>query len=129
MDLSLRPLAISENEQLFYQLSFQHLSCLFEYRGKVSSLAQAKHVDNCKKTIRLILNSVRQYGESFVAETWNILLKVMLGISDYLLRENSSSYLTEQLIESVLWTLFECWLRSSVVQVELWSALEVHNSR
>lgn len=124
-NIATRPIAISENEQLFFQLAFQHISCVFECRGKVSSLVQAKHIDICRKAIKIYLNAARQYGKSFNSLTWTVLLKMLLGICDYLLRDNPSSYLTEQLIEIILWTFFEIWLRSSVIQIELWTSLEV----
>lgn len=46
-----------------------------------------RHVDLCKKVLAVFAKAGRTLGPSFTQETWVVLLKVVLGITDYLLRE------------------------------------------
>lgn len=75
----------------------------------------------------------RQLGASFSEETWEVLLKVILGITDSLLREhptmspaliNEHSKMSDDLCEHLLRVLFELWLRSNTRQVHMWDILQ-----
>ncbi|KAL0143129.1 hypothetical protein V8B55DRAFT_1474509 [Mucor lusitanicus] len=100
----------------------------------LSQLVQ-RHVELCKKTLKVFAMAGRTLKLS--AETWSVLLKVMLGITDYLLKEPSSSSggggdtsslgvmnMADELCDSLLQVLFELWLRSNTMDVEMWDILK-----
>ncbi|KAL9543689.1 hypothetical protein MBANPS3_007993 [Mucor bainieri] len=112
----------------------------------LSQLVQ-RHVELCKKTLKVLAMAGRTLKLS--AETWSVLLKVMLGITDYLLKEpvgggaggsaaaagggggggDSTSSLgvinmADELCDSLLQVLFELWLRSNTMDVEMWDILK-----
>ncbi|KAF9412097.1 hypothetical protein BGZ94_001145 [Podila epigama] len=76
----------------------------------------------------------RQLGNSFSEQTWEVLLKVILGITDSLLREQlikpskilmpEHTKMSDDLCEHLLRVLFELWLRSNIRQVHMWDILK-----
>ena len=75
----------------------------------------------------------RTLGSQFSEETWLVLLKVVLGITDCLLREplgiqfsegnlerKTATSMADELCEHLLRVLFELWLRSKIRKVEMW---------
>lgn len=124
-DIWSRPIAIEENDQLCYQLMFQQLSLLFTLRGKINANLQSKHIELCKTVLKNINLATKTVGKTYSVETWTLLLKVLLGICDSLFRESTASYLTEELLENILWVLFESWLRSEIKSPEMWKSLQV----
>ncbi|KAG0230793.1 hypothetical protein BGX31_005715 [Mortierella sp. GBA43] len=91
-----------------------------------------RHIEQCKKVITVLTMAGRQLGSSFSEETWEVLLKVVLGITDSLLRDNifrppamltGHIKMSEELCEHLLRVLFELWLRSNTRRVELWDIL------
>lgn len=142
---SKRPLAISkadeETQQQFIQTVFRHVSLLFQPK-KVDGVGAAKpllatlaskHVEVCK----LMLRTLNQVAISSQAEvptegalkmstaTWKVLLRVLLGVTDYLLRVPTQPYcyLSEELGEALLSNLIELWLRSQIFSADMWKAL------
>ncbi|KAF9973300.1 hypothetical protein BGZ73_003471 [Actinomortierella ambigua] len=103
----------------------------------VSVLVQ-RHVELCKKVLTVFTMAGRQLGGSFSEETWDVLLKVTLGITDCLLREPSDktspaaaaaaaqeyARMSDDLCEHLLRVLFELWLRSGTQKVEMWEILK-----
>ncbi|KAL7323770.1 hypothetical protein PS15p_210376 [Mucor circinelloides] len=94
----------------------------------LSQLVQ-RHVELCKKTLKVFAMAGRTLKLS--AETWSVLLKVMLGITDYLLKEPSGDTsnlgvmnMADELCDSLLQVLFELWLRSTIMDVEMWDILK-----
>ncbi|CEP06859.1 hypothetical protein [Parasitella parasitica] len=94
----------------------------------LSQLVQ-RHVELCKKTLKVFVMAGRTLKLS--DETWSVLLKVMLGITDYLLKEPSGDTLNlgvmnmaDELCDSLLQVLFELWLRSNTMDVEMWDILK-----
>jgi hypothetical protein len=73
-------------EQDFYKTVFHHLSLLFQPRlyKNTSPLVQ-RHIDLCKKALEVLLTAGRKL--TLERDTWIVLLKVVLGITDYLLKE------------------------------------------
>ncbi|KAG0008596.1 hypothetical protein BGZ80_003262 [Entomortierella chlamydospora] len=76
----------------------------------------------------------RQLGNTFSEETWEVLLKVILGVTDSLLREqpikssasmSEHSRMSDDLCEHLLRVLFELWLRSNIRQVQMWDILKL----
>jgi hypothetical protein len=94
----------------------------------LSQLVQ-RHVELCKKTLKVFTMAGRTLKLS--VETWSVLLKVMLGITDYLLKEPSGDTsnlgvmnMADELCDSLLQVLFELWLRSNIMDVEMWDILK-----
>ncbi|KAI1316622.1 hypothetical protein EDD11_009657 [Mortierella claussenii] len=98
-----------------------------------------RHIELCKKVLTVLTMAGRQLGGTFSEETWEVLLKVILGITDSLLREQpikatstaslSNSMLehakmSDDLCEHLLRVLFELWLRSNTRQVQMWNILK-----
>ncbi|KAI8644943.1 hypothetical protein BD408DRAFT_474654 [Parasitella parasitica] len=88
-----------------------------------------RHVELCKKTLKVFAMAGRTLKLS--GETWSVLLKVMLGITDYLLKEplgDTSNLgvmnMADELCDSLLQVLFELWLRSNIMDVEMWDILK-----
>ncbi|KAF9160777.1 hypothetical protein DFQ26_005190 [Actinomortierella ambigua] len=104
----------------------------------VSVLIQ-RHVELCKKVLTVLTMAGRQLGGSFSEDTWDVLIKVTLGITDCLLREPSDkttspsmtaaavqeyARMSDDLCEHLLRVLFELWLRSGTQKVEMWEILK-----
>ncbi|KAF9914581.1 hypothetical protein BX616_007996 [Lobosporangium transversale] len=91
-----------------------------------------RHVELCKQVLTVLTMAGRQLGNIFSEATWEVLLKVILGITDSLLREqpNKSQMIPEQtkmsedLCGHLLRVLFELWLRSGIRQVHMWDILK-----
>ncbi|KAF9932457.1 hypothetical protein FBU30_008160 [Linnemannia zychae] len=91
-----------------------------------------RHIELCKKVLTVLTMAGRQLGSTFSEETWEILLKVILGITDSLLREQPKTAamlpehgkMSDDLCEHLLRVLFELWLRSNIRQVHMWDILK-----
>ncbi|KAF9981113.1 hypothetical protein BGZ65_004311 [Modicella reniformis] len=92
-----------------------------------------RHIELCKKVLTVLTMAGRQLGTSFSEDTWEVLLKVVLGVTDSLLREHPTrspalvsehSKMSEDLCEHLLRVLFELWLRSNIRQVYMWDILK-----
>ncbi|KAM3589848.1 hypothetical protein VKS41_000701 [Umbelopsis sp. WA50703] len=88
-----------------------------------------RHIELCKKVLTVFTMAGRTLDLS--EETWSVLLKVVLGITDSLLSErpNSDSHRTglsmgDELCEHLLRVLFELWLRSKTRDVEMWDIMK-----
>lgn len=134
VDPSKRPPAILQADhqtvQGFLQTIIQHLSLLFEPK-KVDGVGAAKpllatlaskHVEVCKLALRAFTQASR---EDFSSSTWKILLRVMLGITDYLMIMPAQPYcyLVDETAEQLLATLMDLWLRSQLFSATLWKKL------
>ncbi|KAF9102141.1 hypothetical protein BGX29_004915 [Mortierella sp. GBA35] len=91
-----------------------------------------RHIELCKKVLTVLTMAGRQLGDIFSEETWEVLLKVILGITDSLLREQPKTTallpehgkMSDDLCEHLLRVLFELWLRSDVREVRMWDVLK-----
>ncbi|KAF9169044.1 hypothetical protein BGX20_010876 [Mortierella sp. AD010] len=93
-----------------------------------------RHIELCKKVLTVLTMAGRQLGNTFSEETWEVLLKVILGVTDSLLREqpikssasmSEHSRMSDDLCEHLLRVLFELWLRSNIRQVKMWDILKL----
>jgi len=68
----------------------------------------------------------RESGDRFDTATWEVLMKIMLSITDYLLKDpnDDPNQLGSKLCPLLLKVLFQIWLRSQSFNDELWKALE-----
>ncbi|CAG8589929.1 4259_t:CDS:10 [Paraglomus occultum] len=152
---AIRDLSGKPEEQRFWQVIFHHYSLLFRPRTSSSNTSQTstptapnfpalssyndfqRHVELCKGVLIVLTMAGRTLGSQFSEETWRVLLKVVLGITDYLLREHISTvssdnssdrYATmsmgDELCEHLLRVLFELWLRSKIQEVDMWDILQ-----
>ncbi len=81
-----------------------------------------------------MVTSSRALESEFNEQTWQLLLKVILGITDYIISprdpiNNASQQKVEALMMDELWeplmkTLFELWLRSKSYCIHLWDKLK-----
>ncbi|KAJ3279723.1 hypothetical protein HK104_001216, partial [Borealophlyctis nickersoniae] len=111
--VAMRDLKGTQSEQKFWQTIFQHISLLFEPRKASGEAVSAPwlpapppkttrtlstdedhpfdpvrtHVELCNQVLRIITSATRKLGPSFDQDTWIVMLKVLLGICDGLLRE------------------------------------------
>ncbi|KAL1920037.1 uncharacterized protein VTP21DRAFT_1183 [Calcarisporiella thermophila] len=154
LDAQSRPLAVqkqagTEGEQIFLRTIFRHLSLLFQPRFDYASRNPAlrdgtgaliqRHIELCKKVLSVLAMASRTISSNFSEETWLVLLKVVMGTTDYLLKAPVSLDSTkqppiplgmgDQLCEHLLRVLFELWLRSKVTCNELWDTLKQCFSR
>ncbi|KAI8979050.1 hypothetical protein BDF20DRAFT_905907 [Mycotypha africana] len=119
---SSRPTTTPQQQQK--QQQQQHLSQLVQ-----------KHVELCKKTLKVFAMAGRTLKLS--PKTWTDLLKVILGISDYLLKETRQEQqvgsgsdtavdinMADELCDTLLQVLFELWLRSKTMDLEMWNILK-----
>ncbi|CAO3593387.1 unnamed protein product [Absidia cylindrospora] len=105
-----------------------HNSATNNVKDTLAPLVQ-RHIDLCKKTLLVICSAGRKIELS--SETWTVLLKVILGISDSLLKEPSGETpipgvknISDELCEPLLRVLFELWLRSGTKEIEMWNMLK-----
>lgn len=122
-----------DDQQLFLQTLFRHVSLLFapkrvEGVGAAKPLLAtlaSKHVELCRLTLRTLAQAAASPESLLSKESWDVLLKVLLGVADSLLRlpVSPSVYLAEELGDGVLAMLTEHWLRAGRVPAGLWRAL------
>ncbi|KAJ3222057.1 hypothetical protein HK099_002758 [Clydaea vesicula] len=99
------------------------------------------HVELCKTVLRIIMLATKNIGEDkFTEETWIVLLKVLIGISDYILSqplrkkrknsvnnydtEDTGSKMADLLCADIIQVFLEVWLRSKIKNKEMWERLK-----
>ncbi|KAG0179411.1 phosphatidylinositol-3,5-bisphosphate 5-phosphatase [Apophysomyces sp. BC1021] len=94
----------------------------------LSQLTQ-RHIELCKRTLTVLATAGRNLDLS--AESWSVLLKVVLGIADSLLKEPTGDTaipgvlnMGDELCDHLLRVLFELWLKSRTIEVEMWDILK-----
>jgi hypothetical protein len=105
LQISKRPIvmknSISEENivQRFIQNMFKQSSLLFRVRQPNELHSPSKktnedvyenvkeHIELCKKVVGVYASCVREHSVTFSEETWMVILKVLLGICDSLLRD------------------------------------------
>eukprot|EP01114_Cavostelium_apophysatum_P000081 TRINITY_DN1007_c0_g1_i5.p1 TRINITY_DN1007_c0_g1~~TRINITY_DN1007_c0_g1_i5.p1 ORF type:complete len:802 (-),score=236.83 TRINITY_DN1007_c0_g1_i5:97-2502(-) len=116
-----RPSPIDTDEQPFLQRIFMHFSLIFEPRQNQND----SQVLLCNRVLSIIEQATREIGGRFSQETWELLLKVMLGCADVLLRDplDDPSQLSSKLCPQLLKVLFQVWFRSKNMNNSLWLSL------
>ncbi|KAI8096897.1 uncharacterized protein BX664DRAFT_275281 [Halteromyces radiatus] len=153
LEPNLRPAAVvtQDLDQEFFQIIFHQYSLLFQPRIFRSSNQQQqqqqqqhstsntikdtlaplvqRHIDLCNRILTVISTAGRTLDLS--SDTWTVLLKVMLGITDSLLKEPSGETpipgvknISDELCEPLLRVLFELWLRSRTKEIDMWNILK-----
>ena len=141
-----RPTAIQETKddqiyQLFIQNIIQHLSSTFDKkdRGIQMSIPEdtlnnkdyiAIQAELCKIVLKIISLASKTLGHTYSKETWTIILKVLIGIADYIISQDfnqdpNSERMCMLLCSDIFKVVFEIWMRSKTVDVLMWDYLKV----
>ncbi|KAL9648269.1 hypothetical protein ABK040_013888 [Willaertia magna] len=120
-----RPFPMQENLQYFIQQIFNHFSLLFEERGENSSSnveERKQHIYLCNRVLDIFLQ-MGVKGDMLEEDTWNHILKVILGVTDSTLRGKRG---IQELNYGLLKVLFELWLCSLSDDKVMWNHLQEH---
>ena len=80
-----RPKPIEEDLQHFFQQIFLHFSLLFQVRKVSGSQDVQYHSTLCSQVLKILEMVGRELASSLETETWELLLKVLMGMVDGLL--------------------------------------------
>ena len=103
-----------------------HFSLLFEPRT-TSNGGLEKHAMLCSRVLDIYIQIARNLGSKLNNETWEIILKLFIGIVDSVLRLDAPSnqeIFQRKLCSQILKVLFEVWLHSRTKNPHLWDALK-----
>ena len=99
---------------------------MFEARANTKEGLE-KHAQLCSTVLDIFVNIGRKIGHILSVETWEIFLKLLIGITDLILRTDapqSQEPLQRKLCSQLLKVLFELWLLSRTRNPLLWEALK-----
>lgn len=117
-----------EVHQYFFKQMFNHFSLLFQPQAGEEEQKDVGGESLLNHHVRLCENVLEIYANvgsevPLKEDTWEHLLKVVLGITDSLLGQpKGSDHLAERLCPSLLKVLFSLWLRSGMIGV-MWDNL------
>lgn len=131
-----RPSAVRpEGQQAFTCLLLRHLSLLFQVRrveakGSVAQLQVSKQAELCRHVLQA-LTSLAGRPELLTPGSWKVLMLVLLGASDSLLRLPllPPTQLADELTGDLLAATAQVWLRSQSLSAGLWRALRTYYRR
>ena len=147
-------------EQQLWIKTASHFSLAFEPRYPIeedaTSANQLKiqglhllnaHLEICQNILKMLTTMVRMNATRFTQETWEVLIKIHLGLADTLLREpclkkdinrifssqssieeikaDIASYMGDRLAEPLFRLCIESFLRAATFSAELWSHLKM----
>eukprot|EP01028_Stygiella_incarcerata_P005580 TRINITY_DN2343_c1_g1_i2.p1 TRINITY_DN2343_c1_g1~~TRINITY_DN2343_c1_g1_i2.p1 ORF type:complete len:1241 (+),score=324.07 TRINITY_DN2343_c1_g1_i2:259-3981(+) len=115
------PAAFADDMQLFLQTLILHLSFLFERRDGASPTQVERHTALCIAVLNTFLEAGEKQGDQFSAETWTVLLKVAIAITDLTIRRQRG---LEELTPLLLQVLLELYLRAEEQTIHQWSHLQ-----
>jgi hypothetical protein len=104
----------------------EQFSLIFEYRANTKDQLE-KHSALCLKVLEIYALIGRQLGQGLSVETWEVFLKLMISITDAILRPEAPSSqepIQRKLVSQLLKVLFELWLLSRTRNPALWDALQ-----
>lgn len=120
LDPKRQPEPLKQDEQYFYKQMFKQLSLIFTLRvadldtgsrtpnaGKEKLAAVSEDIEIHIKFCRMALNIYRsagvKYGRQMSDDTWELLLKIILGITDSMLvQPRGTSMVVEQMISDLI---------------------------
>ena len=103
-----------------------HSSQLFEPRTSTKEGLE-KHANLCSRVLEMYTTIARHLGPKLSIETWELILKLIIGAVDSVLRIDAPSNqepLQKKLCSQIVKMLFEVWLHSKTVNPSLWDALK-----
>jgi len=116
-----KPPPVTQDRQFFLRVMLKHYSLLFRYR--TDPLVQ-QHADLCSRVLHIFVTIGRMQAAQLDQETWEVFLRLMIGIADSLFSAPSTAQaLGRQLCQQTLSVLFELWLHSQTRNPEMWEAL------
>ncbi|KAI8901032.1 hypothetical protein BC833DRAFT_579619 [Globomyces pollinis-pini] len=144
----------SEVFQSFIQSIFKQSSLLFRPRMNALPVhsknvsedgadALSQHIELCEKVLAIFMGGISDNADNFSDETWLVILKVFLGVCDSLLSAPTSaqtklgqsdmaenqqvvSVMGDRLCESLIRTIFQVWLVSKTLDINMWNKLKSH---
>ena len=117
-----RPAPIDQEFQFFLQTMLKHFSLLFASR---SDAVVDRHIQLCNSVLDIFLGVGRVLEKKLSEATWEVFLKLLIGIADSLfLSPKEPSLLGLKLCNQVLKVIFECWLHSRTVNQDMWKYLK-----
>jgi len=137
IDSAKRPSALHDcsplQKEKFSQRILGHISQLFDPKkidtvgaGKpLLATYASKHVELCKVVLK-VLSHYASISEEYSQETLKYLIKILLGITDNLLRRPATPYcyLTDEISEPLLSTTMEVILRSQLFSRSIWKTVQ-----
>ncbi|KAJ2994868.1 hypothetical protein HDV02_001280 [Globomyces sp. JEL0801] len=105
--------------------------------------ALSQHIELCEKVLAIFMGGISDNAANFSDETWLVILKVFLGVCDSLLSAPTSaqtklgqsdmaenqqvvSVMGDRLCESLIRTIFQVWLVSKTLDINMWNKLKSH---
>ncbi len=82
-----------------------------------------RHIELCQQVIRTIIYDLIPNCPLFARKaspSWNLVTRLLLGITDNLLWGNKQNYLADELAELLLNSLFYVFLQGGIYSDELW---------
>ena len=112
-----------ENRNKYARQIFRYLSLIFEYRHDNTHPAARREL------ISTLMNDINNFqksiGSEFDAETWEVLVRVLIGACDFLSRPDSIAALSDSskndLLVQCFTLLFECLCNSKLTNLKIWS--------
>ena len=104
----------------------QHISLVYGYRGAKTKEEVSTQAVLCRKGFEFYRKAARL---GLGAETWSVVLKLVLGVTEALLRPGAGDdgQLGRELAAEALHMLYEVWLASRTREESLWSSfVEYH---
>jgi len=106
------PDCLKDDKQRFYQEIIKHLSIIFEKRTNPKSSTE-KYLNICKEVLKIYCSIATELGTQISESTWDVLLRVNLGIANKFLSEPKSQTDPFDLMSQLfIDTLFDIWLKS-----------------
>eukprot|EP01116_Phalansterium_solitarium_P011073 TRINITY_DN26680_c0_g1_i1.p1 TRINITY_DN26680_c0_g1~~TRINITY_DN26680_c0_g1_i1.p1 ORF type:complete len:538 (-),score=150.79 TRINITY_DN26680_c0_g1_i1:8-1621(-) len=122
-----RPPPVADDaSQGFIQKMLKHFSLLFGPRRYTEKDQFDHHARLCHKVLDLFTRYARTSYKSLSAETWEVWLRLLLGITDCLFLRTiggESEALSQALASHMFQVVFESWLLSQTRSNEMWSTL------
>lgn len=105
----------------FFEKILRHLSLIFNPKKVDNKLSaqSIKHIESCRLVLRAFV-SISMFKNLFSFNIKKILLKILLGITDNLLKPKQGNYLSDELCDQLLASLLEIWLRCEILSKSLW---------
>eukprot|EP00004_Rigifila_ramosa_P009403 TRINITY_DN2092_c0_g1_i1.p1 TRINITY_DN2092_c0_g1~~TRINITY_DN2092_c0_g1_i1.p1 ORF type:complete len:1144 (-),score=323.78 TRINITY_DN2092_c0_g1_i1:64-3462(-) len=117
------PPAISNdigNRRTIFKEVLRHMSNVFVPRN-ISTVD--KQVELCNRVLGIFQFVAHRCRDTLDKETWHVFLKVVLGVCDYLLKDDN--ILSTRLSSNLLKVLFEVWMLSETTDSDMWHLLQV----
>lgn len=115
-----------ENLENFVTSILFSLAELFEQRkgsDVKSSQSTKRHAELCHQILKTIIYDLIPDSPLFsqkASKSWELIVRLLLGITDYLLWSDKQNYLADELSESLLNSLFFVFLQSGIFSDEIW---------